>query len=38
MCKAVFGGFNAQVMRNHLNVVKRASGLFCKLLNEMIVI
>lgn len=35
---AVFGEFNPQVMRNHLNAVKRANGLFCKLLNEMTII
>lgn len=34
----MFGGFNDQVMRNHLNIVKRSQGLFCKSLNEMIVI
>lgn len=27
---AVFGSFNSQVMRNHLNDFKRANGLYCK--------
>lgn len=31
---AAFGEFNSQVMRNHLKAVKRAEGLFCKLINE----
>lgn len=32
----MFGSFNAQVMRNHLNIAKRASGLMCKSSNQTI--
>lgn len=26
----IFGPFSLQVMRNHLNMAKRANGLYCK--------